>query len=387
MSKSALSLDEIRTYISAIDQQILSLLAQRRKISLEVAKNKIKTKKPVRDIEREQCLLEKLVSDAKTQQLDPLYVTKIFQTIIEDSVLYQQEFLQGIANSDTEEAVVRVSFLGATGSYSNIASRRFFTRRGNPLSEIQCQNFKDVIEQVESGNADYGVLPIENTSSGSINEVYDQLQHTHLSIVGEITQPVEHCLLSAVDTELKNINVIYSHPQPQLQCSTFLDSLGKLKHEYCSSSTEAMKKVATRKSPHAAAIGSAISGKLYGLTPLKCHISNQEENHTRFIVVAQKPVDVMPLIPAKTTFIMSTEQTAGSLVDCLLILRNHGINMIKLESRPVYGNPWEEMFYVDVESNICSEEMKKALLELTKSTRYIKVLGCYPIEKVKPVEI
>ena len=387
MSKPTLSLDDIRINVSRIDQQLLSLLADRRKLSLEVAKSKIQTQKPVRDIEREQVLLEKLVADGKTHELDPQYVTKIFHSIIEDSVLYQQAFLQRLTNPDNEQPLARVSFLGGKGSYSNLAARNFFARKNTKLAEIQCQSFKEVIEVVENGNADYGVLPIENTSSGSINDVYDQLQHTRLSIVGEITQPIEHCLLTAVDTDVDAIEVLYSHPQPHQQCSEFLRSLGDVKQEYCQSTAEAMKEVAKLKDPTVAAIGNANSGELYGLTPLKSGIANQQENHTRFIVVARKPIEVTALIPAKTTFIMSTGQTAGSLVECLLVLRNHGINMTKLESRPVLGNPWEEMFYVDVEGNLRTDVMKDALEELTRLTRYIKVLGSYPIENVAPCEI
>lgn len=332
-------------------------------------------------------LLEKLVADGKTHELDPQYVTKIFHSIIEDSVLYQQAFLQRLTNPDNEQPLARVSFLGGKGSYSNLAARNFFARKNTKLAEIQCQSFKEVIEVVENGNADYGVLPIENTSSGSINDVYDQLQHTRLSIVGEITQPIEHCLLTAVDTDVDVIEVLYSHPQPHQQCSEFLRSLGNVKQEYCQSTAEAMKEVAKLKDPKVAAIGNASSGELYGLTPLKSGIANQQENHTRFIVVARKPIEVTALIPAKTTFIMSTGQTAGSLVESLLVLRNHGINMTKLESRPVLGNPWEEMFYVDVEGNLRTDVMKDALEELTRLTRYIKVLGTYPIENVAPCEI
>ncbi|WP_281546269.1 prephenate dehydratase [Grimontia sp. SpTr1] len=388
MSKPTLSLDEIRVNVSRIDQELLSLLAERRKLSLEVAKSKIQTQKPVRDIEREQALLEKLVANGKSHELDPQYVTKIFHTIIEDSVLYQQAFLQRLANPDNEQPLARVSFLGGKGSYSNLATRNFFARKHTKLAEIQCSSFKEVLEMVETGNADYGVLPIENTSSGSINDVYDQLQHTRLSIVGEITQPIEHCLLTAVDTQIDQIEVLYSHPQPHQQCSEFVRSLGSgIKQEYCSSTAEAMKEVAAMAQPNVAAIGNAASGELYGLKPLKFGIANQQENHTRFIVVARKPVEVTALIPAKTTFIMSTGQSAGSLVECLLVLRNHGINMTKLESRPVLGNPWEEMFYVDVEGNMRTDVMKEALEELTKITRYIKVLGSYPIENVAPTEI
>ncbi|WP_120513252.1 prephenate dehydratase [Photobacterium salinisoli] len=387
MTKSYHSLDEIRTHVTRIDNEILALLAERRQLSLEVAKSKIKTTKPVRDQEREQALLLRLIDEGKQHQLDANYVTQIFHTIIEDSVLFQQAYLQKLTNPDSLQPVVRVSFLGAKGSYSNLASRQYFSRKQTKLVEMSCSNFRDVVNVVETGQADYGVLPIENTSSGSINEVYDLLQHTSLSIVGEITQPIEHCLLTAVPTSLDKIDTLYSHPQPHQQCSEYLRTMGDIKQEYTSSTADAMQQVAELKQPNVAAIGNASSGELYGLTPLKTGIANQQENFTRFIVVARKAVDVTPLIPAKTTLIMSTGQKPGSLVECLLVLRNLNINMAKLESRPVIGNPWEEMFYVDVETNLKSEAMQQALEELTRLTRFIKVLGCYPSENVKPTEV
>ncbi|QUJ66950.1 prephenate dehydratase [Photobacterium sp. GJ3] len=387
MTKSYHSLDEIRTQVTRIDNEILALLGERRQLSLEVAKSKIKTAKPVRDLEREQALLLRLIEEGKTRQLDANYVTQIFHTIIEDSVLFQQAYLQKLTNPESLQPVARVSFLGAKGSYSNLASRQYFSRKQTRLVEIGCDNFREVVNVVETGQADYGVLPIENTSSGSINEVYDLLQHTSLSIVGEITQPIEHCLLTAVPTTLAQIDTLYSHPQPHQQCSEFLHTLGDIRQEYTSSTADAMQQVAELKQPNIAAIGNASSGEIYGLTPLKANIANQQENYTRFIVVARKAVDVTPLIPAKTTLIMSTGQKPGSLVECLLVLRNLNINMAKLESRPVIGNPWEEMFYVDVETNLKSEAMQVALEELTKLTRFIKVLGCYPSENVKPAEV
>ncbi|MGF1878814.1 prephenate dehydratase [Photobacterium frigidiphilum] len=387
MTEQHYSLDDIRKNVSRIDNEILKLLSERRLLSLEVAKSKIGTAKPVRDQAREQELLLRLIETGKSQQLDALYVTQIFHTIIEDSVLYQQAYLQKLVNPDSLQPVARVSFLGSKGSYSHLASRNYFSRKQTKLVEMSCSTFRDVLNIVETGNADYGVLPIENTSSGSINEVYDLLQHTSLSIVGEITQPIEHCLLTVGDVDIKNINTLYSHPQPHQQCSEYLHSMGNITQEYCPSTAEAMQKVAELNLPNVAAIGNASSGELYGLTPIKDNIANQQENFTRFIVVARKSVNVISLIPAKTTLIMSTAQQAGSLVECLLVLRNLNINMTKLESRPVIGNPWEEMFYIDVEENLKSNIMQEALEELTRLTRFIKVLGCYPSENVKPVDI
>ncbi|OZS43156.1 prephenate dehydratase [Photobacterium sanguinicancri] len=387
MTEQQYSLDDIRKNVSRIDNELLQLLAERRQLSLEVAKSKIETAKPVRDLTREQALLLRLVDAGNALQLDPQYVTQIFHTIIEDSVLYQQAYLQKLTNPESLQPVARVSFLGSQGSYSHLASRNYFSKKQTKLVEMSCSTFRDVINTVETGNADYGVLPIENTSSGSINEVYDLLQHTSLSIVGEITQPIEHCLLVATDTNLDQITTLYSHPQPHQQCSEYLHTMGNINQEYCSSTAEAMQKVAELQRADVAAIGNASSGEIYGLTAVKSGIANQQENFTRFIVVARKPVEVTSLIPAKTTLIMSTAQKAGSLVECLVVLRNLNINMTKLESRPVIGNPWEEMFYLDVEQNLKSEVMQGALEELTRLTRFIKVLGCYPSENVKPVDI
>ncbi|MFC5078563.1 P-protein [Vibrio thalassae] len=381
------SLEEIRLRLNELDDNLLKLLSERRKLSIEVAKSKVETSKPVRDAAREQQLLVKLITNGKDKyELDASYITKIFHTIIEDSVLLQQVYLQNLANpQQSRKPVARVAFLGAKGSYSHLASRDYFSRKNTELIELNCDQFKEVTKTVESGHADFGVLPIENTSSGSINEVFDLLQHTTLHIVGEITQPIEHCLVATKEIRLENIKTLYSHPQPHQQCSEFLGRLSGVQLKSCASTADAMQKVQQLNRDDVAAIGHAASGKLYGLQSIQSDIANQTENHTRFIVVARKPVEVSAQIPAKTTFIMATSQQAGSLVETLLVLQRYGINMTKLESRPIMGNPWEEMFYVDVEAHKDSESMQHAIRELIKITKYLKVLGCYPIDNVKPV--
>ncbi|EMQ2875538.1 bifunctional chorismate mutase/prephenate dehydratase [Vibrio cidicii] len=389
MTDQPISLEEIRLRLNDLDDQLLSLLSERRKLSIEVAKSKVETSKPVRDASREQQLLVKLINNGREKyQLDAQYITKLFHTIIEDSVLLQQSYLQNLLNPEqSRKPLARVAFLGAKGSYSHLASREYFSRKNTELIELNCEHFKEVTQTVESGHADFGVLPIENTSSGSINEVYDLLQHTTLYIVGELTQPIEHCLVATKELRLEQIKILYSHPQPHQQCSEFLSRLKGVTLESCASTADAMKKVQELNRDDVAAIGNASSGKLYGLQPIQGNIANQTENHTRFIVVARKPVEVSAQIPAKTTLIMSTSQKAGSLVETLLVLQRYGINMTKLESRPIMGNPWEEMFYVDLEAHLDSESMQLALNELTKLTKHLKVLGCYPSENVKPTQV
>lgn len=241
------------------------------------------------------------------------------------------------------------------------------------------------LRPVETGQADYAILPIENTSSGSINEVYDLLQHTSLSIVGELTNPINHCVLIAGDSDLSQIETVYSHPQPFQQCSQFLNRFPHWKIEYTESTAAAMEKVAKLNSPKVAALGSEAGGALYGLQVLEHNLANQQQNITRFIVLARKAIDVSEQVPAKTTLIMATGQQSGALVEALLVLRDNGIIMTKLESRPINGNPWEEMFYIDVQANLRADAMQKALRDLAPITRSLKVLGCYPSDTVVPV--
>ncbi|WP_049240035.1 bifunctional chorismate mutase/prephenate dehydratase [Serratia marcescens] len=374
----------LRERISALDLKLLALLAERRELALEVGKTKLHSHRPIRDKERERDLLDALIAAAKPYDLDGFYVTRLFQLIIEDSVLTQQALLQHQLNPVSQHSA-RIAFLGPKGSYSHLAARQYAARHFDQLIECGCQKFQDIFAQVETGQADYAILPIENTSSGSINEVYDLLQHTSLSIVGELTNPIDHCVLVAGDSDLGQIETVYSHPQPFQQCSQFLNRFPHWKIEYTESTAAAMEKVAKLNSPKVAALGSEAGGALYGLQVLEHNLANQQQNITRFIVLARKAIDVSEQVPAKTTLIMATGQQSGALVEALLVLRDNGIIMTKLESRPINGNPWEEMFYIDVQANLRADAMQKALRDLAPITRSLKVLGCYPSDTVVPV--
>ncbi|AKL40870.1 TPA: bifunctional chorismate mutase/prephenate dehydratase [Serratia marcescens] len=374
----------LRERISALDLKLLALLAERRELAIEVGKTKLHSHRPIRDKERERDLLDALIAAAKPYDLDGFYVTRLFQLIIEDSVLTQQALLQHQLNPISQHSA-RIAFLGPKGSYSHLAARQYAARHFDRLIECGCQKFQDIFAQVETGQADYAILPIENTSSGSINEVYDLLQHTSLSIVGELTNPINHCVLVAGDSDLSQIETVYSHPQPFQQCSQFLNRFPHWKIEYTESTAAAMEKVAKLNSPKVAALGSEAGGTLYGLQVLEHNLANQQQNITRFIVLARKAIDVSEQVPAKTTLIMATGQQSGALVEALLVLRDNGIIMTKLESRPINGNPWEEMFYIDVQANLRADAMQKALRDLAPITRSLKVLGCYPSDTVVPV--
>lgn len=381
-----LDLLAIRDKITTLDSELLTLLANRRQLSADVAQFKLNTHRPIRDKNRERELLDLLIEKGKNVGLDGFYISRIFQMIIEDSVLTQQAILQQHLNATPNESA-RIAYLGPKGSYSHIAARQYAARHFDTFVDCTCQKFDDIFTLVDTGQADYGLLPIENTSSGAINDVYDLLQTTSISIVGEIRIPINHALLTSVDSSTEELQTIYSHPQPFQQCSHYLNQYPNWKIEYCESTAAAMEKVALAQSPHVAAIGSEAGGSLYGLKPLANNLANQQINVTRFIVIARKAIDVSDQVPAKTTFLMATGQQAGALVDALMILKKYDIIMTKLESRPINGTPWEEMFYIDVQANLRDINMQKALHDLSQTTRSLKVLGCYPSENVVPVEV
>lgn len=375
----------LRDKISALDEKLLTLLAERRNLAIKVGKAKLASHRPVRDINRERELLEHLIILGKNYHLDAHYITSLFQLIIEDSVLTQQALLQQHLNK-THQHSARIAFLGKKGSYSHLAARQYATRHFEQFIESGCAKFADIFHQVETGLADYAVVPVENTSSGGINDVYDLLQQTSLFIVGELTLPINHCILACAVTDPQHIQTVYSHPQPFQQCSQYLNRYPHWKIEYIESTSAAMEKVAQTGSPSVVALGSEAGGALYGLQVIEHCEANQTHNITRFLILARKAVNVSDQIPAKTTLLIATGQQAGALVDALLVLRKHHLIMSKLESRPIRGNPWEEMFYLDIQANLESSAMRHALKDLREMTRSLKVLGCYPSENVIPVE-
>ena len=385
---SETGLETVRSDISDIDRRLLELLAERRGLSLKVVGAKKESGQAVRNTDVERKALVDLIRHGHAMGLDAHLITKLFQGIIEDSVLLQQAALHARENREAKTAVHKVAFLGGPGSYSQAAAQKYFGRRSGKLVEMGCDTFEQVMARTESGEADYAVLPLENTTAGSINEVYDLLQHTGLSIVGEVKHKIEHCLLSAdPDREPEDIRTLFVHPQVYAQCSHFLAGLGDVKVEYCESTSHAIEHAAANPSAPVAAIGSAEAGALWGLHAIKSDLANQRQNHTRFIVAARKPAEVPAGIPAKTALVLSVDQKAGALVDALIIFRDRGINMSKLESRPLHDNPWEELFYIDIAANLNDAETAEAIDELSRRTRFVKVLGCFPSDDVVPTEV
>ena len=195
--------------------------------------------------------------------------------------------------------------------------------------------------------------------------------------MGEEKYHVKHCFVATEETPINRIKKIYAHVQAVAQCGKFLATLPHVKIDYYPDTAMSVQRVKEENNPEFAAIASEEAANIFGLKIIRTNIANQQENYTRFLIAARKPIDVDLRIPCKTSIVMATDQKPGSLVDALLIFRKHHVNLTKLESRPILGNPWEEMFYLDFEGNIKDQNIQEMLDSLGRYTRLFKVLGSY----------
>ncbi|MFT5994099.1 MAG: chorismate mutase/prephenate dehydratase, partial [Bradymonadia bacterium] len=335
------SLDDIRMRLDDIDREILRLLAARRDSVRDVAATKVRDNLALRHPGREQELLLRAIRHGRTLGLSAPFVMQVFRAIIGDSVRLQHEELQRLMSDEAATGLLRGAFLGSEGSFSHVAMRAFAMGRGQRLSPVPAERFRAVTAAVEEGRADIGALPIENSTSGGINEVYDLIMHTRLAIVGEQRMPIVHCLCTREGVSLDDVEVVYSHPQPAAQCSEFLEQLG-VRVEVSSDTAAAAARVSSSDTM-CAAIASAEAAEIHGLMVLEDEIANSVGNSTRFLFVAREREPIDARIPCKTSLVMSTAQRPGALVDALLVFRDAGLTLTKLESRPVPANTWEEM--------------------------------------------
>ncbi|MDQ7817570.1 MAG: bifunctional 3-deoxy-7-phosphoheptulonate synthase/chorismate mutase [Melioribacteraceae bacterium] len=381
--KKITGIEKLRKEINDVDEKLVKLLAERRRLSKEVILTKETTQSPIRDQKREEELLRRLINFGKKEGLDSTYVSKIYYEVIEDSVRLQQKFVQtSRTERDGKKKSIKVAIQGIQGAYSYLAAKKYFSQSNIKQEFVFKKRFDEVIISVENGEAELAILPIENTTSGGINEVYDLLLHTSLSIIGEEKYHVNHCLVGIKNAPYEKIKKIYAHHQAASQCSKFLETLPAISIEYFVDTAMSVQKVKEENNPSYTAIASEEAAKLFGLKILKRDIANQKENYTRFLIASRKPQPVDNRIPCKTSLIMATSQMPGSLVEALNVFRKYHVNLTKLESRPIVGNAWEEMFYLDFEGNIQDETIQKLIDELGQYIRFMKILGSYPSQEL-----
>jgi chorismate mutase/prephenate dehydratase len=267
---------------------------------------------------------------------------------------------------------VKVAFQGEKGAYSETAVYTFF---GKTADVKPCRDLRDVFESVQKRETDHGVVPIENSLEGSINQTYDLFLTYDLKVCGEVVVRVSHCLLANKGTTLKQIKTVYSHPQALAQCRNFLEKSGwELIPTYDTAGSAKMLKEKALK--NAAAIASERAAELYKLKILAKEIEDNTNNYTRFFVLATEDSPVTG--KDKTSIIFSAAHKPGSLYDALGEFAKRGINLTKIESRPTKQTPWEYNFYLDFEGHRTEESCAEALQALQKFAAFIKILGSYP---------
>lgn len=375
-------LSNLRNKLDDIDGRIVEALAARDGIIAEIGQLKI-TGGKLRDIQREEELLGQLAAKAKASGVDPFLVTRIFREVLEHSVRRQHEHLADHDDPSRKAASITVVYQGTEGAYSFLAAQKHFGPRGSDVRLQGCQSFVEMLEAVQAGDAHYAMLPIENTTAGSINEAYDLLAKMSLSLVGEEIQKIDHCLLALDEVPLTKIRRIYSHPKALDQCTEFLRTLVDCHVESYTDTAMAAQKVRDDNDLSQAAIASEEAARIYGLKVIRRGIANQPENFTRFVVVAREPMKFDTRIPCKSSVVFATRHEEGALLKCLNVLAEHHLNMTKLESRPRPHTPFEYLFYVDVEGNIADAKVEGGLRALASQTSYMKVLGCYPSKTAK----
>jgi chorismate mutase/prephenate dehydratase len=271
--------------------------------------------------------------------------------------------------------MTNVSFQGERGAYSESAIYSFF---GSSVQVVPLRNISDVFEAVEKRKTEYGVIPIENSIEGSINQSYDMFLRYDLKVCGEIVLRIRHCLITNPTTDLGSIEMIYSHPQALAQCRNYLEKLGC---EFMSTYDTAgsVKMMKEKRLFNAAAIAGERAAEIYGMKIIAKGIEDNPNNYTRFFVLSE--YDSPSTKNDKTSIIFATKHVPGALYHVLEEFATRNINLRKIESRPTKQQPWEYNFYLDFEGHRSEKRCKDALNGLKGKSSFLKVLGSYPKAK------
>jgi len=379
-----MNLEDCRKEIDSIDKELVSLFVRRMNVAKSVAEYKKATGKAVYDAERERKLLQKVEENAGEEFGD--YARRLYSSILELSRNYQSKAIapsSGLSDS-IKKAVAEtpqlfpekaiVACQGVEGAHSSAACQKLFEKP----SIMYCQSFEAVFQAVESGLCSYGVVPLENSSAGSVTQIYNLMSEHKFSIVRSTKMQIEHNLLAKNGVSINDIKEIFSHPQAISQSSDFLSSLGAgVKVTECANTAIAAKMVSESERNDVAAISSELCATQYGLQIVKPYVQNSKNNYTRFICFS-KNLEIYPGAD-RTSLLIKTPHRAGALYSVIANFYSLGINIIKLESRPIPESDFEFMFYFDIDVSVYSQKLPAIidLLEYSLGAKNIKYLGSY----------
>ena len=372
-----MSLDSYRQEIDRIDEQIVRLFGERMDTAARIAQYKKENGMAILQPGREREKLRQVRQDTREDLRS--YVQALYSLLFELSRSYQEKGSHGELFRTIETAIeetprlfppaAAVACQGVEGAYSQVACEKLFKR---PMIQY-FRSFEGVFSAIASGFCDYGILPIENSTAGSVKQVYDLMIRHQFSIVRSVRIKVDHCLLAK--KEGAKIKEIYSHEQAIGQCSTFLKSLGDVKITVCENTAIAAQMVAQSDREDVAALSSRYCAELYSLQILRSGVQNEGNNHTRFLCISRKP-EIYPGAD-RTSVMMTLPHKAGALYKVLARLYALDINLLKLESRPMPERDFEVMFYLDLETSVYSQEFAQLMGEIEGICEEFHYLGSY----------
>lgn len=350
------ALQALRTRIDSVDSQIQALLAERAQLALDVGEVKARTGSPVYRPEREADIFRRL-RERDAKPLGGAALEAIYREIIS-------------ACREVERRM-RVAFLGPAGTFSEIAVHKHF---GRGVDAVACQSIDDVFRSTQAGTADFGVVPVENSTEGSINRTLDLFLESPLTISGEVLVPVEHCLM-AQGAELADITVVQAHPQALAQCAHWLQTnLPGIPLEPVSSNAQAAMNASQQGG--VAGIAARTAAAQYKLQVVRHGIQDNPGNRTRFAVIGR--YECGPSGADQTSLILSVPDRAGAVHALIEPLARHGVSMKRFESRPARASGWEYFFYIDLLGHAGDSNVTAALAELQNSSTFYKLVGSYP---------
>ena len=376
-----MDLMELREQINEIDREMLDLFLRRMQVSSNVAEYKRQNGLPVLDAARERELLANIAGQAG-EDLDE-YAIVLYSTILSLSRSYQHKKLSpdskyGAIIENARETTAklfpekaRVACQGVEGAYSQIAASKMF----KIPSILYFSSFDGVFAAIESGMCEYGVLPIENSTAGSVKRVYDLMVDHNLYVVRSMRVKIDHNLLAKPGTKLSDIKEIFSHEQAIDQSAAFLRTFKDVKVTVCPNTAVAARMVAESERGDVAALSSRDCAELYGLSALANSVQDKSNNYTRFICVAKNP-QIYPGAD-RTSIMLVTPHKPGALYNVLARINALGLNLLKLESRPLPEREFEFMFYFDIEGSAYSPELLELISELESDSEEFKYLGTY----------
>lgn len=372
-------LADLRRDIDKIDEQIVRLFEQRMAVSEEVAEYKVAVGKKILDKEREKLKIQ-AVQAMTHNEFNSHGVEELYNQIMAMSrkLQYQRMEQQAIGRlpfvmvDELEKKNVRVVYQGVEGAYAQQAMFEFF---GEDVNHFHVERWRDAMEAIAEGMADYAVLPIENSSAGIVNDNYDLLQEFDNYIVGEQVMTISHALLGTPDAELSDIRTVYSHPQGLMQCAKYLDENRQWQQISLLNTAVAAQKVAEDGDKTQAAIASILAGKQHGLKVLKEQINFSGQNSTRFLIVTNQRI--FRKDAGKVSICFEVSHESGCLYNVLSHFIFNNLNMCRIESRPIADKNWEYHFFVDFEGNMNDSAVKNALRGIREEALNMKILGNY----------